>query len=174
MRQRLMTAPRWAICLVTGVVYGGLTSLLQFARGEVSFAGAALSAVLGGLFFGVLFGSYTHRRNQDFLAETGQVVPSRTARRASWRGPAPRDPEDRRLASAILDHQLHELDRQRVWAPVLVTVLLAGSVWLALTDSLLWWGATAVFAAFLLLHLWARHRLTRRRALLDDAGGLQA
>ena len=169
-----MTAPRWATCLVTGVVYGGLTSLVQFARGDLSLAGALVSAVLGGLLFGVLFGSYTHRRNRDFLAETGQVVPSRTARRASWRGPAPRDPEDRRLASAILDHQLHELDRQRVWAPVLFTVLLAGSLWLALTDSVVWWGATAVFASFLLLHLWARQRLTRRRALLDDVGDHQA
>ena len=167
----LLTAPRWAMQLSTGVFFGLTMTLSHLLRGDGGLLGSLIGGSVGGLLFGLIGGSYFHRMNQQLLTATGGRAPNRTSRRAVWRGPAPADPEDRRLAVALLDHQISEYDRQRRWAPPMGIAFIALFTWLALDQTPAWWAAVALFGFFLALQLFGPRRQRHRRRLLMTTDG---
>ena len=104
LRQRLLTAPRWVIGLVTGIPFGvimGAETGLRHGR----WTDALIEGAIAGVFYGAFMALFMHRRFGRYREAMGDV-PRRNVRRAARearKGRVPEDPEARRAASRILD-----------------------------------------------------------------------
>jgi hypothetical protein len=169
LRDRLLTAPRWAVGLVAGVPFGAFMGLSEGLR-HGNWGDALIAGVIAGVIYGAIYGVFMHRRFGRYRAAIGGV-PQRDVRRAARearRGKVPEDPEARRAAYRLLDVQLGELRRQRRWAPILFVLLLGLSVFLALTQTPWWWVTVPCWPALLAMHLVMPRRMGRRLELLRD------
>jgi hypothetical protein len=91
-------------------------------------------------------------------------------RRAASRGPVPEDPDEREAAYDLaLDH-LHELDRQRYWAPALFVGLAVVWTGVALSGPAWVWVLVPLLLVAAVGHPWLRGRMRERAALLAPEG----
>ena len=169
LRQRLLTAPRWVIGLVTGIPFGvimGAETGLRHGR----WTDALIEGAIAGVFYGAVMALFMHRRFGRYREAMGDV-PRRNVRRAARearKGRVPEDPEARRAASRILDLQLTELRRQRRWAPAFFLLIAALSAFLAVADTPWWWVTVPCWLVLLAMYLVLPQRLERRLDLLRD------
>ncbi len=169
LRQRLLSAPRWVVGLISGLPFGtfmGVTSGLRHGR----WTQALIEGVLAGAFYGAVMGVVMHRRYGRYREALGSVPQSdvRRAAREARRGRVPDDPEARRAAYRLLNVQLGELRRQRRWAPAFLALMVVGSVFMAVTQTPWWWCAVPFWLAVLAVHLLLPRRLDRRLQLLRE------
>jgi hypothetical protein len=172
-RERLLRAPAWVQVLINGGVFGlGMALVNRFLDGN-SWTGAVVAGLVVGVLFGAVTGPVTARNNRRVIEAAGYLPPGQLGRavRLTRRGEVPEDPELRRAARRIAQHDLAQLRGRRWWALTVVVLLTALSLWLAFDGGeaarLGWLGAVfslALLAAHLLI---ARH-LARRAELLAD------
>jgi hypothetical protein len=158
----------WVSAPVNGLVFA-----LAMAGGHLLFDATSWSSALvrggmGGLVFGALMAPVLYRQRRRLLAATaglpeGQIA---SAARASIRGPVPADPLVRAAAARLSAQQGALLERQRLWGTPFFGVLTAVTVWLAVTDSPIWWAALPVFGVLLWFQLLGPRRFRRRAQLL--------
>jgi Flp pilus assembly protein TadB len=173
-RTWLLTAPRWVHRAVSGVLFGGFMTVFLGLEDGGSWPAAVLGGVVGGLLFGLVMGSWSHRTARGTRAAIGELGPRerRIAARASWRGDVPADPDVCRAAVRMIDHQLALYLPLRTFTLVVGALFLAGYVVAAVLSSPWWWAAAAFWAGMLALSLLAPGRLRRRRALLTGTPAL--
>lgn len=169
LRERLLNAPRWVLGVVAAAPFGlvmGVEAGLRRGR----WTDALIEGVLAGSVYGVIMAFVVHRRYGRYREAIGGVRQRdvRRAAREARRGKVPEDPEARRAAYRLLDLQLGELRRQRKWAPVFFVLLLALSVFLAVSQSAWWWCITPVWLGFAAMYFVYPHRLEPRLELLRD------
>jgi hypothetical protein len=169
LRDRLLSAPRWVVGLISGAAFGAIFGVLTGLR-HGRWTQALIEGVIGGVVYGAVMGVVLHRRYGRYREAMGGV-PQRDVRRAARearKGRVPRDPEARRAAYRLLSTRLAELRRQRYWASVFFLVMVAASVFLALVQTPWWWLGVPFWLVFLAMHVALRHRLGRRLELLRD------
>jgi hypothetical protein len=168
-RDRLLTAPRWVIGLISGLLFGavmGGMNGLRHGRWAEAFIEGAIAAVV----YGAIMGVVMHRQFGRYREAVGDVPQSevRRAVRQAGRGSVPEDPEVRAAAYRLLITQRDELRRLRPLALVVLLVLAASGTFLAIAQRPGWWEAWLVWVLFLVLHLVVPRRLGRRLELLRD------
>jgi hypothetical protein len=167
-RERMQRAPWWVWSLQLGGIFALFRFLWDLLIGDASVPLALVSGLVGGAFFGLIFGPLSARMARRQRNAMGQVSDeeARVVQRAAVRGPLPTDPRLRNAAAGAATNQLEQLRRQRYWAPVFWLLVIALTLWLAVTDSP-WWGLLCVFfAGFLVVQLWMPRHLSRRVARL--------
>ncbi len=176
MRDRLLNAPTWVVCLVAGLGFAVTNVITRLLFLGDPWTEAVVVGGLTGVAFGAVMGPVLvrqQRRARD-AAGTASGAALRRATRTAHRGAVPDDPELREAARRLALHQRGELLRQRRWGLPVFLALVALAAWVALGgDAVYWWFA----AGFLILATWAYaflpRRLARRAALLaapDGAG----
>lgn len=176
MRNRLLTAPWWALSLLSGSVYALGTALSGWLLHERSWPEAVVPAVLGGVFFGAFMGPVAARMNRRLREAAGDIPPDQLGQvaRLARRGTVPENAELRRAARRIALDQRHQLLGQRHWLLPLLGLLTAFLVWSALRDdepSAFSWLVIALLLALLTAHLLLPRRLARRAERLADPPG---
>lgn len=168
-RERLLTAPRWVVGVVAGVYFGAFMGLQEgLLHGR--WADALIEGAIAGVAFGLFYGVFMHRRLGRYRKALGGV-PQRDVRRATRETRKGRVPEDAAIRQAVyrvLDLQLGELRRQRLWAPAFFVLLFSLSVVLALTQTPWWWVTVPCWLGLLVMYLVLPSRLQRRLELLRD------
>jgi hypothetical protein len=161
-----LTAPVWALILLTGLPVGALIALLIVVSGDTLTFAVVFGAAVG-LLFGLVIavGSHQHRRDLPLLERLPE--PGWTLARAAARGgPVPTNPEVRAVAVELLDLRIRNLRRARTGLVLVLGLnLLIALVNIALGN---WWFILAALAwAAGLLERWqAPRRLHRRRDIL--------
>lgn len=171
-RRWLLNAPRRVLVLGMGVPFGLWTVLWsRFGPADASWAEAAGTGLLGGVFFGVSMGLVLHRQYRGVRGALGGLSEAdlRRAGRASWRGPVPEDPAVRDAAHALTVNQLAQLRRQRVWALPFLALMLVVCLYLALAVSAWGWLVVAGWAVLASGHVLGPRLLRRRAELLGSA-----
>jgi hypothetical protein len=169
LRDRLLTAPRWVVGLISGLPFAAFMGVASGLR-QGHWTRALIEGGFAGVIYGAIMAVAMHRRYGRYREAMGGV-PQRDVRRAvreARKGKVPQDPEARRAAYRLLSTQLGELRRQRRWAPVFFLAVLALTVFLALAQTPWWWVAVPFWLAVLAIHLVAPRRLGRRLELLRD------
>ena len=172
-RNRLLTAPWWALSLLTGTLYGlGMALSGRFLQGE-DWTQAGVSGVLVGASFGAVMGPFAARMNRRFREAAGDLPPDRlrAAARLARRGAGPDDPELRRAAHRVALPQRDQLVRQRRWVLPVLALLTAFLLWEALPDgepSAFSWLVVVLLLVLLAVHLLMARHLARRAELLAD------
>ncbi|WP_137767903.1 hypothetical protein [Curtobacterium sp. SGAir0471] len=150
--------------VVTGLVFGvGWFVGLPLVEPELRGPQLAIGAVVGGLFFGVLFGGWLGRQRRA----AGPASADRSFRRALRTGVLPPGVDTVAWRRSV-GHRRAVTLRQQRFGPLVFgggTVLYVA---LALTQDPLWWLAAAVFAGFLVAALVQTPRLLRTTAALLD------
>jgi hypothetical protein len=129
--------------------------------------------ICGAIFIAVIdsFINWPVGRRRAALRDAVSMEQNRRARRASWRGPVPIDPETRQEAYWLAVRTLEQNATGRVYS--LIYFVVAGVA--ALTTSAWCWLFAAIFASKAGFSLWLSRRLDRRiedlRADGDDTGG---
>lgn len=169
LRQRFLTAPRWVVGLVSGVPFGLVMGVGNGLR-HGSWRDGLIEGVIAGAFYGVFMGLFMHRQLRRYREAMGGVPRSevRRAAREARRGRVPEDPEARHAAYRVLTVQLEQLRRQRRWAVPFFVLVIALSVFLALTRSPEGWLAAALCTVLLAFHLAMPRLMHRRLELLRD------
>ncbi|MGC4939648.1 hypothetical protein [Kribbella sp. DT2] len=162
-----LTAPAWALALLTGLPVAVVITLLVALSGDsVTFA-LTLGAVVG-LLFGLVIatGAVRQRRTLRPIFDQLPSADFDLARTAARRGPIPTQPAIRAKAVELIDLRLHHLRRVRT----LMTVVYGTALAISLITVILghWWyiPLAVLLASALALHWLAPHRLTQRRDLL--------
>ena len=173
MRNRLLTAPWWALSLLTGALYGIGTTVAGELRGDESWTEAVVSGVLGGVVFGAVMGPLLIRMDRGFREAAGDVPPDQLRRiaRLARRGPVPEDPQLRRAAHRVALQQRDQLVSQRRWALPLFGLVTAFLLWVALRDGggdPFPWLAVVFLVVLIAAHLLMARRLSCRAELLAD------
>jgi hypothetical protein len=169
LRERLLSAPRWVVGLISGMIFGVVFGVLTGLR-HGRWTQALIEGAIGAVVYGGIMGFVMHRRYGRYREAIGGV-PQRDVRRAARearQGKVPEDPEARQAAYRLLSTQLAELRRQRRWAPVFLLVMVAGGVFLALVQTPWWWVSVPFWLAVLAMHLALPRRIGRRLELLRD------
>ncbi len=173
MRNWLLTAPWWALSLLSGATFTLTSTVAGRLVGDESWSEAVVSGAIPGIFFGAVMGPVFARRNRRFRDAAGDISRDHLLRVAKLarRGPVPEDPQLRRAARRVaLDHR-DQLLGQRPWALPFAGLLLALAVWLALSSgeqAPFWWLAAAFFLVLLVTPTLMARRLARRAELLAD------
>jgi Flp pilus assembly protein TadB len=163
MRRRWTDAPWWALAVSAGLPFAVAMTLFSVHGGH-GWLSSAAGGGIGGLFFGGYMGVVLRRQHDRQRQAVGELGPQvgRAARRASWRGPVPADPDVRAATLLLIEHQLGELERRRTLSLAVFGIFVPVYVVLAIVRSP-WWAAAAVFfAAMLLMTLLLPRRLRRR------------
>ena len=170
-RTWLLTAPRWVHRVVSGVLFGSSTVVCCAVQEGCSWVAALLGGAVGGVLFGLVMGSWSHRTASGTHAVVAGLTPAerRTAARVSWRGPAPEDVAVRAGAVRMIDHQLALYLPLRAFTLVVGVLMRALYVVAAFVSSTWWWLVAPVWAGMVTLSLLAPVRLRRRRAWLTGA-----
>ncbi len=173
MRNWLLTAPWWALSLVTGAFYGvGMTVAGRFLEDE-SWPQAVVSGVLVGVFFGAAMGPFAARMNRRFREAAGDVPRDQLQRiaRLARRGPVPEDPQVRQAAHRVALQQRDQLLAQRRWVLPLLGLIVAFLLWVALRDGggdPFSWFVIVILLVLVAAHLLLARHLTRQAELLAD------
>jgi hypothetical protein len=172
-RTWLLTAPWWALSLVTGAFYSVGTTVAGRLRGDESWTEAVVSGVLGGVVFGAVMGPLAARMNRRFREAAGDVPRDQLQRiaRLARRGPVPEDPQVRRAAHRVALQQRDQLLGQRRWALPLLGLVTAFLLWAALRDGgadPFSWFVIVFLLVLIAAHLLMARRLARRAELLAD------
>jgi lysylphosphatidylglycerol synthetase-like protein (DUF2156 family) len=144
-----------------------LLAVLWAATQQFLVGRSAADAGFSGLAYGVLLGAVQaamapwQRMKREPLPDLGPER-ARQARRASVRGPIPDDPQVRAAAAGLAERR-SALGKKRsamlfFWALTLIVLVL--SIVLALADTPVWWGTTAIISAAVVLQ--PRFRRSRR------------
>ena len=173
MRAWLLRAPWWAYSLFLGVFYGLGMMIVRIVRGDASWPGSLVHALVIGAFFGLIMGPFMARMNRRLLDTAGEEHADRLSRTGWGRRPERLgdDPELRAAARRVAMLQRDQLLRQRRWAVPFFVLLLGLDLWLAVVSSPWFLLAGLVMAAFLVGHLLMPRRLERRAELLQDRAG---
>ena len=138
-----------------------------------SWAEAVVPAVLGGAAFGAVMGPIAARDNRRVIEAAGYLPPGKLGRavRLARRGAVPEDPELRRAARRIAQHQRDRMRSQRWWPLFVFGVLAALSLWIALDGGAaawLGWLGSAFFLVLLVAPTLMAGHLARRAELLAE------
>jgi hypothetical protein len=169
-----MRSPWWVLSLYSGSIFGAGLFAFALVKGEPP-TGAAVTAAVQGVIFGLIMGPIGRRTRDRYLTAVGPVPVSkqREVRRATTRGPVPQDVEVRRAALSVIDHRIENFRKLR-WAVLMYALLIVMSIGLTVTDSGWWLLAVLLFASSLAMHLWMPRHLRSRRLLLADQPVLPA
>lgn len=136
-----------------------------------------VATVVGALVAGIVFGMAMDWWATGYLARTkageGLLPPDKlkSARQAASRGPVPSDPEIRAVAARIAHGRLAEYAGTTHWLTIgVMTLLTAGFVVRAFTDSLLALLPAVLFASLLFRQLYMPGQLRRRISVLSAEG----
>jgi hypothetical protein len=156
--QRMRNLPEPALMVALAVLYAVLTFLASFVtRPDAVLAERVISTTVGAVVFGVGFGlviGWMRKRG-------GRAVLDRSFQRALRTGEVPPDVDGAAWRQGLdLQRKVH---RWLAWAGPIVAALAVGfGVWLAQTDSPVWWIAVAFYAAFMVVGVVAMRRALRR------------
>jgi Flp pilus assembly protein TadB len=167
LRQRLLSAPRWVLVVVSGIPFGAAMGVMGgLDRG--SWTQGLIEGAITGVAYGLLMGVVLRRQFGRYREAMGNVSQSdvRRAVRDARHGRVPDDPEARRAAYRLLSTQVGQLRRQRRWAPAFLLLMIAIGVLLAVTQSPWWWVAVPIWVGALTLHLVLPRRMDRQLDLL--------
>jgi hypothetical protein len=169
LRARLLSAPRWVVALVTGLPFGAVMGVMTGLR-HGNWTDALTVGAFAAVSYGAVMGFFMHRQFARYREALGSVPRSdvRKAVREARRGRVPADPEAKRAAYRVLTVQLEQLRSQRRWAVPFFVLVVASSVFLALTRTPAGWVAVALCVAFLAAYLTMPRLMTRRLELLRD------
>jgi hypothetical protein len=158
------------LALVSGGLFGVLTTLSNHFLQDMSWGGAIVGGLLGGVVFGALMGPITARMNRRYRDAAGDGNVDRLSRIGwrGWRATVGDDPELREAARRVALLQRDQLLRQRWWAVPFFLLMIALDVWLAVRQSPWWLLAGLLFAGMLVGHLLMPRRLERRAEELSD------
>jgi hypothetical protein len=166
----MIRAPWWALSLVA-FAWFGLFSVLnyRFLQGA-GWGEAVVAGLLSGLVFGLITGPVFARINRRYRESVGEENVDRLVRLGwrGWRAKVGDDAELRAAARRATLLQREQLLRQRRWGIPFLVLMIGLDIWLALTASLWWLLAGALFAGMLVLHLVMPARLERRAEELRD------
>jgi len=160
-RWYLNTAPWWVVSLFFGMHIGATFWVLDFTSWRTTVIIGVTFGAIGGPIHALL-----SRRERSIL---GPISPKqyRLARRASWRGPVPRDPRTRRLAHQMAVLYLTDMTPDvRGYDLFFSGTFLVGTSIAAIMASGYYWLATAIFAVEFAFALWSPLLFGRRIDLL--------
>lgn len=159
-------APRWVLCVLYGVAYAVLMTVVSYtARGHL--LSAAIVSVVAGAVYGVGAGFVVGGQQRRMRAAVGPLPPGseRAVSRAAARGQVPVDAAVRGAAGRLAAYRLSRYQQRRTITPVAFAVLIGLSL-LGATTSPWGWAAAGVFAALLVAWLLSGRHLRHRVALL--------
>jgi cytochrome bd-type quinol oxidase subunit 2 len=175
---RLVTAPWWALSLLSGSAYALANVLTGRHVGDESWTEAVVSGLVVGAVFGAVMGPVAARMNRRFREAAGDVPRDQWRRvaRSARRGPVPEDPQLRRAARRVALQQREQMVSQRRWVLPLLGVVTAFLLWVALRDGRadpVTWLVIVLLLGLIATHLLMARHLTRRAELLADPPGEQ-
>jgi hypothetical protein len=164
LRQRLMTAPLWALMVLSGVPFGALVTA-DLGSQHGTWRSAVVGGVGSGLAFGVVTGLVLRRRfrQRRMLIGHAPAAEVRQALRESVVGRASASPEVRTAAVRVLTTKLAQERRLRHWGAAVLVLFMGLTVFEALTDSPRWWFAIPAWVAAILAHYYLTPRRFQRR-----------
>jgi len=167
----LLTASWWQRALAMGVPSAAAIALVLRLGEGAHWESAVLGGLVAGLVIGPALGAMVGRQNRSRLAAVGDApddVRSRVAARSTLSGPVPADPAERAATARLIDSQLAEMRRRRLFSLVSLTGVLGWTTYLAIAGSPWLWAAVAAVAGLLVLVLLVPGRLERRARLLRE------
>ena len=173
MWNRLVTAPWWALSLLSGSAYALANVLTGRYVGDESWTEAVVSGLVVGAVFGAVMGPVAARMNRRFREAAGDIPREqwRLVARLARRGPVPEDPQVRRAAHRVAQQQRDQLSAQRWWLLPPLGVVTAFLLWVALRDGRadpVTWLVIVLLLGLIATHLLLARHLTRRAELLAE------
>lgn len=156
--------------MLAGVPFATAVTVFSHHEHPGSWPRDIIGGLVAGIFFGVVMGRWAIGMIRAGSEAAGDL-PARdlkTAQRAAQRGPVPLDPDIRRAAARLADHNLKQSLRVRWLGPIPFTFMTADYVWLAVGGTPWWWAAAAASAALAVAYLIWPSRLRRRSEVLNE------
>jgi uncharacterized membrane protein YraQ (UPF0718 family) len=167
MRTYLLTAPRWAVGLYSGLFFGiGIAVVTRSFDQPTSWLVAAVTGVVTGVLIGAVMAFTIGVQRRDLRAAAGDLPAAQLldAYRAAVRGPIPADPQVRAAAARVAQRLIHAVRQTWILSSALAILLVVGAVMNTTTGE---YGLAAMLAAAALANATEVYQLKRLRRRVE-------
>jgi len=173
MRTYLLTAPRWAVGLSSGLVFGfGIAAVTRFPSPPTTWLATLVAGVATGVLFGVVLAFTLDMQRRDLRAAAGDLPAGQLpdAYRAAVWGPIPGDPAVRAAAVRVAERRIEAIRRSRILYATFAILMTAGAVLNLLAGNYAVLALAAAVALLWGIELYQPKRLRRRLGRLSAEG----